>query len=467
MTTSSRRRFLKQSALLTSGAVSLGAGSLLWPHQAGAATSDYRALICLFLYGGNDGLNMVPPYSPTLHQQYAQVRQSLAIARSSIVPLNADIGLHPAMAPLKDVFDAQRLAIINNVGPLSRPMTRQQYFEWQALHDNTRVPDNLFSHKDQQRLWENATTTGIERTGWGGRLAEALGSQSPVYSFAGNTRFGAGNLLQELVLPDPDRRLGLYGFDGDAWSNARLAALQSLTASASGNALHQALTASQQRAFSISNQLGPLLEQAPSNGVDSDNPELSTAFSGLQDDLDNPLARQLYQAAKIIKNRSLVGGNRHVFFVSLGGFDHHANQLTRHEPLLRTLGHSLQAFDAAMQSLGTSNQATLFTQSDFGRSFKPNGSAGTDHAWGNQQLVMGGAVAGGTSYGAYPSLELGGPDDAGEMPWEHHGRWIPSVSVDQYAATLIKWFAPELGGNYGQILPNLHRFTQHDVGFMS
>lgn len=169
---------------------------MLWPNTSTAAPGDYRALICVFLYGGNDGLNMVPPYLSSLHQQYAQVRGSLAIDRNAIVPLNADIGLHPSMAPLKDVFDAQRLAVINNVGPLSRPTTREQYFEWQALHDNTRVPDNLFSHKDQQRLWENATSTGIERTGWGGRLAEAVGAQSPVYSFADNTRFGAGSLLQ-------------------------------------------------------------------------------------------------------------------------------------------------------------------------------------------------------------------------------------------------------------------------------
>lgn len=439
---------------------------MLWPNTSTAAPGDYRALICVFLYGGNDGLNMVPPYLSSLHQQYAQVRGSLAIDRNDIVPLNADIGLHPSMAPLKDVFDAQRLAVINNVGPLSRPTTREQYFEWQALHDNTRVPDNLFSHKDQQRLWENATSTGIERTGWGGRLAEAVGAQSPVYSFAGNTRFGAGSLLQELALPGPEESLGLHGYDGDPWSDARLAALQSLVSAPSNNLLHSALSASQNRSFDISNQLGPLLEQAPLNGADADNPELASAFGGLQGALDNPLAKQLYQVAKVIKNRGVVGGNRHVFFVSLGGFDHHANQLTKHAGLLGTLGQSMKAFDTSMQSLSLSDNVTSFTQSDFGRSFKPNGSAGTDHAWGNLQLVMGGSVAGGTSYGQYPSLVLGGADDAGEMPWEHHGRWIPSISVDQYAATLIKWFAPELGNDYSQILPNLSRFTEHDIGFM-
>ncbi len=459
-----RRRLLTQLGSLLPA--SLGLGSGLYAPPVNAQASGYRALVCVYLYGGNDGLNMVPPAAAGLHQDYASVRGALAIPRSQIVPLAGDYGLHPSMSPLKEVFDSGRLAVINNVGPHSRPVTQAQYFDWRQANDNQLIPDSLFSHKDQQTLWENGASDALLRTGWGGRLMDAVAPGTPVYSFAGNSRFGAASLNNELVLPGPGEQLGLYGFDNNSRHQARLNALQALVGASHQNLLRDALARSQQSAFETSTRLGTLLAQAPAGGsADPDNPALSSHFGHLLGTRNNPLSRQLYQVAKMIKNRALVGGNRHVYFVALGGFDHHANQLDSHAQLLAMLSQAISDFDAAMQTLGTANQVTLFTESDFGRTFKPNGSAGTDHAWGNTHLVSGGAVIGGRLWGDAPELRLGGPNDAGQNTWEHHGRWIPGISVDQYAATLIDWFS-QGGVDSRNLLPNLAQFAVRNIGFM-
>ncbi len=455
------------SVLGIAGVAGLAAGASLTGTAAQAATGDYRALVCVFLYGGNDGHNMLPPVAASAYGRYAQVRGALAIPAASIVALDADIGLHPAMAPMADIWQEGRLAVVNNVGPLSRPTTREDYFAWKESSDNSLVPDSLFSHEDQQYLWENATSDAMVRTGWGGRLMEAVSSGAPVYSFGGNSRFGTGTRINEMVLPHPGTSLGLQGFYPDRFSDARMNALMALVAAGSENRLHAALTDSQQRAFEASSRLGPMLEQGPKNGADPANPEIASAFGNLSGEMANPLARQLYQVAKMIKNRAIAGSSRQVFVVQLGGFDHHANQLSQHAGLLANLGSSLAAFDRALTAMGMNESVTTFTQSDFGRTLKPNKSAGTDHAWGNMQLVMGGSVRGGRQYGVYPSLELGGPDDAGRQSWEHQGRWIPGISVDQYAATLVQWFAPQSGATLARILPNLSRFPIADLGFMA
>ena len=466
----SRRRFLGALGGAAAGLplrVALGSGaSLMGMNLAQAQSADYRALVCVFLYGGNDGHNMVPPYASSAHAQYSAVRQQLAIARQDIVPLDADIGLHPGMAALKDVWDDQRLAVINNVGPLARPMSQAEYFDWRNQDDISLVPESLFSHHEQQILWENATASADVRTGWGGRLTEAMGS-NPVYSFNSNSRFGAGPLTQEMVIPRPGQQLGLQGFGNNQFADARLAALQALVSGQSTSVLHQRFAESQEAAFDVSAQLGPLLEQEPENGnPDSNNPEISNAFGNLDGVMDNYFAAQLYQVAKMISRRDVVGGNRHVYFVTLGGFDTHSDQMGPHAGLMETLGNGLAAFDAAMQALNLGQQVTLFTESDFGRTFKPNSSAGTDHAWGNMHLVMGGQVNGGQAFGDYPSMQLGGPDDAGERSWELHGRWIPQYSVDQYVATLAGWLAPEAVAQFGTVLPNLARFSETNLGFV-
>lgn len=457
-----RRHFLRQmSALLP-----LGGGGLLYSGGADAQSTGYRALVCVFLHGGNDGLNSFPPIDGAGYNRYAAVRRDVALPQGSILPLNASQGLHPGLAALKPVWDEQKMALVHNVGPLARPLTQAQYLAWRESNDATRVPESLFSHADQQALWETSAASKVIRPGWGGRLMEATGG-SPVMSFAGNARFGSGSSSQNLVLPGPGSGFDINGYWNGSQPNARRAALNSLVASAGGNTLQAAFAAGQQSAFDTGARLSTILKQAPANGAaDASNPELSAAFGNLAGTMNNGLAQQLYQVAKMIKNRATVGGNRHLYFVALGGFDFHDNQLARQAVLMTSLGGALAAFHNAMKAIGTSDAVTLFTESDFGRTFKPNASGGTDHAWGNEHLVIGGAVLGGQAYGTYPSLVLGGPDDAGVASWEQQGRWIPGLSVDQYAATLASWFAPDLGNGLDAVLPNLANFASRNIGFM-
>ena len=459
-----RREFLARAGALLPLAPGV---AMMRAGDAHAQAGGYRALVCVFLYGGNDGINTIPPVEAAAYARYSAVRGAVAIPRANIVALNATHGLHPNLASLRPIWDEGRLALIFNAGPLARPMTRDQYLQWRGTNDAARVPESLFSHSDQQNLWQNADSRTLTSTGWGGRLADRIAA-SPVMSFAGTTRYGAGTQTQELVLPGPGSALGLNGYWNGRQPNARRAALDALVASASVSTLQASLAAQDRGAFDTANRLGAILAQQPaSGGADPANPEISAAFANLAGDNASGLSRQLYQVAKMIKNRATVGGGRHLFVVSLGGFDTHAGQLGAHAALMTQLGAALASFHAATKALGVAGQVTTFTESDFGRTFKPNATAGTDHAWGNEHLVIGGAVRGGTSYGTYPSLVLGGPDDAGAAAWEQQGRWIPSISVDQYAATLAAWFAPELVPQFGSIFPNLANFTLTDLGFLN
>ncbi len=459
-----RREFLARSGAL----MTLGAGaSLLAAGNASAQSGGYRALVCVFLYGGNDGLNMLLPADDDGYSKYSTVRGSVSIARSAIVPLNATHGMHPNLAGLKPTWDEGKLALIFNAGPLARPTTKAEYLQWRGQNNASLVPESLFSHSDQQFLWQNGDSRAWVSTGWGGRIMDALGGSS-VLSFAGTSRWGTGVASRELVLPGPGSSLGLNGYGNNTRSNARRAALDVLVASPSASLLQTRMADLQRSAFDTGTRLGPILKQAPSGGAaDTANPEISAAFNHLAGANATGLSRQLYQVAKMIKNRASVGGNRHLFFVSMGGFDNHANQLGTHAGLMSQLGSALASFHAATKLLGVDQEVTAFTESDFGRTFRPNSTAGTDHAWGNEHLVIGGAVRGAASYGTYPSLLLGGPDDAGQNSWDAQGRWIPSVSVDQYAATLANWFAPEIAVNLTTILPNLANFPVRNLGFMN
>ncbi len=462
-----RRRLLRGIA---AGAALPGA-SLLVANSAHAQTTDYRALVCVFLVGGNDGINMLPPTSGEARNRYAAVRGPLALAQSQVTALNATHGMHSAMAALKPVWDAGRMAMLFNVGPLARPLTRAEYVLWRDPSDPSRMPQKLFSHSDQQILWENAGSETVNlRGGWGGRLMEVLGG-SQVISLGGTSRFGNGVLSRELVLPGPGSSLALDGWFGDARTARRRSALQAIIGQGSSNELARRYAAFQQDALAKSDRLGTMLAQAPVNGAaDPANGEISSAFGNLAGPMNHTLAAQLYQVAKLIKNRSTVGGNRHVFMVQLTGFDTHVNQPDVQAALLGQLGSAVAAFYQATVALGVANQVTLFTESDFGRTFKPNATSGTDHGWGNQQLVVGGAVRGGTSYGSYPSLVLGGEDDAAVSAWEQQGRWIPSVSVTQYASTLIDWFRPGLAVNQKSVvLPMLGNWptAAQNLGFLN
>lgn len=455
-----RRRLLR--GLLASPAL---AGASFWSAGEARAQGDYRALVCIYLAGGNDGLNMTPPAGVLAHGRYAEVRQGLAIARNQIVSLDGVNGLHPSMAALQSIWDGGRMALVHNVGPLARPLTLAEYRAWRNDSDPARMPQKLFSHSDQRLLWENAGSESIAlKGGWGGRLMEAL-QAGQVMSFAGNSRFGAGVLQSDLALPGPGAALQIEGYFGDSLHTARRDALMALVTSGSTHQLAQRYGQYQAEAIGRAATLGPLLAQGPANGAaDPVNAELSQAFGHLAGSMANPLARQLYQVAKLIKNRSSIGGSRHLYFVVLGGFDHHLGQASPHASLLGQLASGCAAFDSAMTELGMGDKVTLFTESEFGRTFQPNASQGTDHGWGSSHFALGGAVRGG-AYGTYPSLVLGGDDDAAANAWEHQGRWIPSISVTQYASTLIDWFAPGVAKT--AVLPLLTNWSsQRNLGFM-
>jgi uncharacterized protein (DUF1501 family) len=470
-----RRWFLRSGAAL---AGALGAGTvgnlLLGTRPAYAA--DYKALVCVFLYGGNDGLNTIVPTDSARYGQYSAVRKGLAIPSASLSPLTgSSYGLHPSLSALAGVYAAGQLAPVFKVGPLHQPLTKAQYRAAAASSDA--IPDNLFSHSDQQVLWETGTTDSTERTGWGGRASDNLGTANPVISLAGSARFGLSALHSPLVLPGPGSTFGVYGMQPEdlVWEPrvARKQAMEALYADAQEVELGDVYSQMQHDAFVVSQRLAGIVKTQPGDAGASAAIVQAFAPITVSAKITTGLGRQLFQTAKLIEANATVQGNRQIFFAQLGGFDTHGNQIISgaptagtHAGLLKELGDALACFQTAMKNIGLAQAVTAFTQSDFGRTFLPNNSLGTDHAWGNHHLVMGGAVKGGTTYGSYPELVLGGADDVGLDPWERQGRWIPTTSVDQYAATLLSWF----GASDAQLdatLPNLVNFgAARRLGFL-
>lgn len=462
-----RRRLLGGASL--AGALGLASlSSLVAP--ASAQADDYKALVCFFQYGGNDGMNMLVPRDATRHAQYAAVRGALAIPRDQLVALDASYGLHPAMAALGPVWAEGALTAVHNVGPLFAPLTKTQYRAASAA--DPIIPEALFSHSDQQLHWETAQTVSTARTGWGGRAAFTFATTNPVISFGGNANFGLAETSSPWVLPGPGSTFGAQGFGSFAPVAARRQALDRLMAERQKSPMAEVYARIQREAYELETRLAGLFTWNANPA--SDPTGVTSAFAPLivGGQLSTGIARQLYQVARFIANRGTVRGTRQVFFVQQGGFDTHSEQIGgsattgTHADLLRAGADAMAAFWRAMKAIGMGNRVTLFTQSDFGRTFTPNESSGTDHAWGNEHLVMGGAVVGGVTHGRYPVLSVGGPDDVGVNSWELQGRWIPSTSVDQYAATLLRWW----GMNDGQInlaLPNLANFgSARNVGFM-
>lgn len=475
---SARRRLLGMaggSVLASAFGVGRLASLLLAPASALAAESDYKALVCVFLHGGNDGMNMIVPTDTARYAQYSAVRGKLALPQSSLVKLGGtDFGLHPAMSSLATAWADGNLAPLFNAGPLFSPITKAQYRA--ASPTDAIIPASLFSHSDQSTLWETSSTTVLTRTGWGGRASEVLGTTNPVISLSNGGRFGLSSQGSALGLPGPGEDFGLSGLSAtdQQWAPVaeRNTALAAMYAEAQDSVLLDSYARQHREAVDVASRLGPLVKAKP--GDSGGSAAIETAFAPLLVDgaLATPLAKQLYQIAKLIAGNATVKGNRQIFLAGMGSFDTHGGQvgadvsLGTHADLLKQLADASAAFNRAMKALGMGPQVTLFTQSDFGRTFKPNNSNGTDHAWGNHHLILGGAVKGGATYGTYPTLELGGPDDVGVATWEQQGRWIPTTSVDQYAATLLQWFGAS-STQLDTILPNLANFgSRRVVGFL-
>jgi uncharacterized protein (DUF1501 family) len=411
--------------------------------------TDYKALVCVFLFGGNDSNNMVIPFDSSGYASYKSARGGLALAQGSLLPINppsigSPFALHPRFGGLQSLFNSQKLAVLANVGTLVQPTTAGQF-----RNGGVALPMNLFSHSDQEAQMQTAILDKTAETGWAGRTADKIqsiyGGNFPIIiSLAGTNIFCEGVAAQSIQSNGNPTQL-LNGFNGSTDSNARLSALQSLLTFDTGLSLIQAASTTTGNAI----QNGQTLAAALATGT-----PLATPFPQ-----NSYFASQLQQVAKIIQVRSALGLQRQIFFVSMGGFDTHSGQLTQQDSLFNDMNQSLSAFYQATVEMGVASNVTTFTLSDFGRTYSPN-SDGTDHAWGSHHLIMGGAVKGGDFYGTFPTLAVNGPDDA-----TGQGRWVPTTSLDQYAATLASWFGVA-AADLPSIFPNLANFTTPTLGLM-
>jgi len=446
----SRRDFLRNTCCTAAAGMAAANFSRLGLINAMAQSStDYKALVCVFLFGGNDANNLIVPLNATDYTNYAKIRADLAIAQGNLLPVTPPsvglpFGFHPRLAELRTLFNSKQTAVLANVGTLIRPTTRTQFRAGQVA-----VPQNLFSHSDQQQQMQTAALNQFGEVGWGGRLADKMqaiyGGNFPLMiSLSGTTVFAEG-LSARPIEASGNPTQALNGFNGSTEDNARMGALQSLLTFDTGLSLIQSASSVTSNALQDTRTLA--------NALASGTP-LATAFP------NSYLGGQLKQVAKIIQGRAALGLQRQIFFVSTGGFDTHSDQLPQQDSLFRDISQSMNAFYQATVEMGVAPQVTSFTMSDFGRTFQPDTTAGTDHAWGSHHLIVGGAVKGGDMYGTFPTLALSGPDDASD-----EDRWIPTTSLDQYGATLAQWFgvAP---ADLPSIFPNLPNFSNPTLSFV-
>jgi uncharacterized protein (DUF1501 family) len=443
-----RRSILKLGGLGIAG----GIQQLGLVNALAQSTGDYKALVCVFLFGGNDSDNTVMPVDGEARADYEGVRGPLAVAAP--LPLGqvehsgygaVTYGLHSSLARLHQLASNGSLAVVANTGLLAAPLTRDQY-----QNGAGQIPANLFSHADQQLRWQHAEAAGALSTGWGGRVADRLRSVNfprealTSISMAGSTLLLNGDASHPTILA-PGKALALDPYPPpNPFIERRNAAVQEQLTFETGLALLQKAGATLSEALEIGKVIQAALASAS---------PLVTEFPA------SPLGAQLKEVARLINARNALGMKRQVFFCSMGGFDTHAGQANTHADLLAGLDAALAAFYQASVELGVEDKVTTFTMTEFSRTFQPNNNVGTDHAWGGSQLVLGKTIRGGF-YGRFPTLRPGGPDDA-----DSRGRWIPTTSVDQYGATLAAWFGlapPDLDA----VFPNRANFSQKDLGFL-
>lgn len=489
----SRRRFLRQALCATAGTAAFSGlmGKLQIAQAAVMAQScisDYRALVCIFLNGGNDGFNMVVPRDAR-HVAYASQRGSLAIPQASLLPLNllepaqdgGSYGLHPQMTGVRDLFNAGQAAVVANVGPLLRPITKAAY-----RSGSTPAPAQLFSHSDQALLWQAPQANVQGRVGWAGRLADLFASGMAGAPLPMNISLAGSNVLQSSLTSspyylapegieriDPIHTGGTNCSGSQAWNAARCNTFNRMMQLQQGHVFERAYASRMRETLASAGVVESALAGVPLNDPIY-RPFWDLLGIGYQPGSINSLpglAAQLLTAARVIRARSQLGAQRQIFFVSLDGFDTHTGQAAQHGPLLRLLSQSVKAFFdvLAHPSVGMAQRVTAFTASDFGRTTTINSSTSTDHGWGNHHLVFGGGVRGGRIYGRWPQIgaSSSNPDDAG---W---GQIIPTLSVDQYASTLSKWFGL-CDVDRATVFPNLVHMqgaplsiSGADLGFMN
>ncbi len=452
----SRRVFLRSTSALTASGLAGALGHWGVSVAQAQAASDYKALVCVFLFGGNDSNNMIVPVDD--YAQYAAVRSAtsnVALTSAELLPFAAarqggrHYGFHPALAPIAPLYGAGSMAVIANAGTLVAPITKADYVAGRNR------PSNLFSHSDQQSLWQGYQPEAPIRSGWGGRLADRIGAANAgailpaAVSVSGNQLMGQGITTTAFVIP-PTGGVSMSGQGGDAVSTARTNALRALLRTHPFNDIAASAAGVMDNALSAAAAANPVLTAALP-------PVINTAFGAL----NTGIAQQLKQVARLIEARQALGLKRQFFFVSMGGFDHHSALLTNQATLYGQLAPALKAFQDYTAAAGVAANVTAFTASDFSRTFIGNSSAGTDHGWGGHHLVLGGAVRGGDMYGVFPQLVVKGSDDAGT-----NGSWIPTTAVDQIGSTLAKWFGVA-EADLPYLFPNIARFATSDLGFMA
>ena len=455
---SSRRAFLKRSAALgLAGVATPFVTSLAAIGEAAAATAtDYKALVCVFLYGGMDYANTLAAYDADSYAKYLAARSNIALTRESLsstllnpatgLPNGRQYALAPTMGSLLPLFDAGKLAVALNVGTLVQPTTKAQY---QA--NSVKLPPKLFSHNDQQSYFQASNPEGAT-SGWGGRMGDLFQSGNGAATLtcinaSGNAVYLTGKSAVQYAIGTGgpiallNNATSLYG------STAAAATLRNLMTGSSGNLFADEHARVSKRALDTYSQVTSALAGAPASGF--------SLFPG-----NNGLADQLKMVARLIAVSSQLGAKRQVFFVSIGGFDLHDNLVAQHPGLMGKVADAMRAFYDTTVALGVADQVTSFTASDFGRTLQSNDD-GSDHGWGSHHFVLGGAVKGRRFYGTPPAIGNNTADDVGQ------GRLLPTISVDQYAATLANWFGVS-GGNMTTVLPNMGNYnaSSWNLGFV-
>ncbi len=412
-----------------------------------SSPTDYKAIVCLFLRGGNDSNNMLVPLSGSQYNAYSQARGSSAVAQNQLLSLaNSPYGVHPAFPHLQQAYNSGQAAMIANVGPLVQPTTAAQYKNSSVL-----IPGSLMAHDDQQKVWETGGYTPGINPSWSGLTADLL---APSYNapnmpmvtlLGGAANFGRGNTAVPFTAGPSAQSAAFWCSEGNS-CYARAAAAQQLLSFDNGVSLVQADEQIYQQAYKYN---------AFYNGVLGSATGFRTAFPG-----NNPLSASLYTVATMMQLRSQIGARRQIFLIDAAGFDTHANQSATQPQLYATIDQFLGTFTQVMQELGLYNNVTLFTASDFSRTLSINSANGSDHAWGGHHFALGGAVKGGRLYGSMPNLQINGPDDI-----DGSGRFVPTTALSQYMATMASWFGVPSSA-LGPMFPGLGNFSSSNLGFV-
>ncbi len=448
----SRRKFIGLSGCAAMGYTSLfsslinlkALNAAAMGNMATALNGDYKALVCFFQMGGNDSYNMLIPKGNSEHSEYAEVRSNLAIPQADVLALNGSVadgrtfGVHPGMPEIQDLYNQGKLAFISNIGTLIAPATVDDFW-----NNNGQFPVGLFSHSDQIQQWQTAQLLDRSARGWGGKIADMIGDMnsnnniSMNISLAGSNIFQTGEHTTEYVVDPQEGSTGIWGYNEDDWdfNTARTNAINSMLDKEYQDIFKKTYIDVIHTSVDANEEFNAALEGAGN---------FNTAFS------NNRISRSFEMIAKIISQRETLGFKRQIFFVNFGGWDHHDELLNNQGNMLPVVSKAFGEFNSVLEEMDMADCVTTFSVSEFARTLTSNGN-GTDHAWGGNVMVMGGAVNGGAIYGNYPSLALNGPQNVGD------GALMPTTAVDQYMAELALWFGVS-PNDLATLFPSLSNF---------